>query len=159
MQDSPLVLFVWDNLTVYGGVRTFIVSCLEWLPQQGYRVQVADLHDGPVVLDAEALNYREQISLLPHEKNDSEQRYERRLQTEVARLKPDVVVFIEWRHAEDVMRCLPEAVPVINFCLVSSGRKILRVCKNSCGSGLTDSWQQLPDHRATSGNARCLTPS
>lgn len=112
------VLFVWDNLAVYGGVRTFIVNCLKFLPERGYEAQLIDLHDRPVTLDEEARVFEDRIFLLPRRRWDSERSFEVRLCELLSREQPDLVVFTEWRHAEDVLRCIPAAVPVLNFCLV-----------------------------------------
>ena len=112
------ILFVWDNLTEYGGVRTFLMNCMQFLPDRGYAPKLLDLHDGPVVFDEEARAHASEIKHLRRSHWDSERSFEKNLFHWLKQLEPSMVVFVEWRHAEDVMRCVPRDVPVINLCLV-----------------------------------------
>lgn len=115
---KPVIVFIWSNMHIYGGVHTFLLDCLERLPALGYEPCIFDVgHDqGP--LDEYLKSFGPAIVRFIPEHHENEIHYWARVHNKLKGLAPALMVFIESRYAEDVLRGVPEAVPAINMCLV-----------------------------------------
>ncbi|MFT5498194.1 MAG: hypothetical protein ACI9TH_003604 [Kiritimatiellia bacterium] len=116
--SAPRILFIWDDIGQYGGVRTFLLNCLNDLPHIGFEVALFDLADKPVEIDEEVQGLASMIQPLRRSRMDSERSLQRHLHQAIRAFDPGLLVFVEWRHAEDVLACVPKSLPAINFCLV-----------------------------------------
>lgn len=112
------ILFIWDDIGQYGGVRTFLLNCLNYLPQEGYDVALFDLADTEMEIDEETRPLASMMHALHRKRGDSERSFQRHLSRAIRTFDPGLLVFVEWRHAEDVLACVPGNLPAINFCLV-----------------------------------------
>jgi len=118
MPEKPVIVFVWPNMHVYGGVHTFLLDCLQRLPGMGFRPYVFDVGRGQGPLDEYLKGFGPAIQRFIPFRDEGDGHYWQRVHTGLRDLSPLLVVFIESRYAEDVLKGLPEDVAAINLCLV-----------------------------------------
>lgn len=110
------IVLVWTNLARRGGIRTFVFDCLEHLPGMGVDVSVLEVAGAG--RDAEVEAHGRNIVSVPRRAWDSENSFWRRVRSRLREIAPDLVVFIEWVHADDVLAVAPPSVPAVGLCFV-----------------------------------------
>ena len=111
------VAFFWTNMGEYGGVHSFLISCLQGLPEHGIDPFVVELRSNKYEPDNVVRTLARRIRTMMPKSWESYLGFRIRTSISLRNLSPDLLVFIESYRAKDILRLVPEELAAINLCL------------------------------------------
>lgn len=113
------ILFVFENLTIVGGVQVFLLQALRHLPELGFQPYILDIGSETTALTEQFVPFEPFILRAPELSQRGTTLWSTGVAAQLQKLDIELVVLNEWVYSR-LLQDIPAALPVIAICHVDS---------------------------------------